>query len=166
MIIPVRDTYLRANDRIALIRVGPTARNIYAFLRASASFEIAILKVVFFWMKAVGLYFISAIFALLVSLVISFCAVRAWAGPDDDSPALGIMAILLFVGISSLIIPLLLGLIAELMEHKVLARRFSWLRSLRRVLLALPIGVGPLVCMVGSCGASRRTPDPHTGRRI
>jgi hypothetical protein len=115
----------------------------YAFLRASASFEIAILKVVFFWMKAVGLYFISAIFALLVSLVISFCAVRAWAGPDDDSPGLGMLAIFLFVVISSLIVPLFLGVIAELLEHKVLARRFSWLRSLRRVLLALPIGVGP-----------------------
>jgi hypothetical protein len=98
---------------------------------------------VFFWVKTVGLYFISAIFALLVSLIISFCAVLARAGPDDDSPALGIMAIFLFVGISSLIVPLILGLIAELLEHKVLAHRFSWLRSLRRVLLALPIGGGP-----------------------
>jgi hypothetical protein len=101
---------------------------------------------VFFWVKAVALYLVSAIFALLLSVAVSFCAVWAWAGWngwDDDSPALGIMTFLLFVGISGLILPMCLGLTAGLLQDKVLARRFSWLGGLRRALVALPIGVGP-----------------------
>jgi hypothetical protein len=97
---------------------------------------------VFFWIKAVALYLASAIFAFLLSLAVSFCAVRVWTGPDDDSPALGIMMFLLFVGISGLLLPVCLGLTAELLQDKVLAQRFSWLKGLRRVLLALPMGVG------------------------
>jgi hypothetical protein len=60
---------------------------------------------VFFWVKTIALYFVTAIFAFLLSLVVSFCAVRAWAGSDDDSPALGILWILLFVGVSGLLLP-------------------------------------------------------------
>ena len=97
----------------------------------------------FFWVKAVALYLVSAIFALLLSLIVAFCAVWAWAGWDDSSPALGIMMFLFFVGISGLILPVCLGLTAELLQSKVLARRFSWLRGLRRALFALPIAVGP-----------------------
>ena len=100
----------------------------------------------FFWVKAVALYLVSASFALLLSLVLSFCAVWAWArwnGRDSDSPALGIMMFLLIVGISGLILPICLGLTAGLLQDKVLARRFSWLRGVRRAFLGLPIAVGP-----------------------
>lgn len=100
--------------------------------------------IVFFWVKTIALYVLTAISAFFLSLVVSFCAVRAWAGSDDDSPALGILWILLFVGVSGLLLPLCLGLTAELVQGKILARRFSWLRGLLRVLLALPVGVGPV----------------------
>jgi hypothetical protein len=50
---------------------------------------------------------------------------------------------LLFVGFSSLFVPTSLGLMAEMVQDKVLARRFSWLRGVLRVVLALPMGVGP-----------------------
>jgi hypothetical protein len=100
--------------------------------------------IVFFWVKTIALYVVTAISAFFLSLVVSFCAVRAWAGSDDDSPALGILWILLFVGVSGLLLPLCLGLTAEPVQGKILARRFSWLRGLLRVLLALPMGVGPV----------------------
>lgn len=102
------------------------------------------MTVVFFWVKTLALYVATAVFAFLLSLVVSLCAVRAWAGPDDDSPALGMLWILLFVGVSSLLLPICLGLTAELVEDRVLACRFNWLKGLLRVLLALPIGVGPV----------------------
>lgn len=97
----------------------------------------------FLWVKAVALYLVSAAIAFLLSVVVAFCAVRLWAGPNDDSPALGIMMFILVVGIFGLFLPLFLGLSGELLEAKVLARRFNFLRCLRRVLLAFPIGAGP-----------------------
>lgn len=100
-----------------------------------------------FWVKTVGLYVASAISAFLISLVGSLCLIRIWNGPfrpDEDSPALGILLILLFAAFSSLLVPACLGLTAELVQDKVLARRFSWSKGLLRVLLALPMAAGPL----------------------
>ena len=102
--------------------------------------------VVFFWIKTIGLYIATAVFALFISLAGSLCLVRVLNGPsrpDEDSPALGILLILLFVSLSSLFVPTFLGLTAELVQGKVLARPFSWVRGLRRILLALPAGIGP-----------------------
>jgi hypothetical protein len=118
---------------------------------------------VFFWVKTIALYFVTAIFAFLLSLVVSFCAVRAWAGSDDDSPALGILWILLFVGVSGLLLPLCLGLTAELVQGKILARRFSWLSGLLRVLL--PMGVGPVYAWWVLLMPAKM-PDRHIGWRI
>lgn len=97
---------------------------------------------VFFWVKTIFLYAVAAVFAFLLSLVVSFGAVRAWAGSDDDSPVLGMLWILLFVAVSGLLLPLCLGFTAELVQGKILSRRFSWLRGLLRVLLALPVSLG------------------------
>jgi hypothetical protein len=99
---------------------------------------------VFFWVKTVGLYVLITVFAFFLSLVISFCAVRVSVGSDDDSPALGMLWILLFLGVFSLLLPLCLGFAAELVQSKILARQFSWFRGLLRILLAVPIGVGPV----------------------
>ncbi len=100
--------------------------------------------VMFFWVKTVALYIATATFGLLLSLVASFCIVRGFAATDDDSPALGMLWVFLFVGVSSLLLPVCLGLTAELVQDKVLACRFNRLKGLLRVLLALPIGVGPV----------------------
>jgi hypothetical protein len=99
---------------------------------------------VFFWVKTIAFYAVAAAFAFLLSLLISFGAVRAWVGSDDDSPALGMLWILLFVGVFGLLLPLCLGLTAELVQGKILSRRFSWLRGLLRVFLALPVSLGPV----------------------
>src|SRR5216683_1030569 len=99
--------------------------------------------VMFFWVKTVALYIATATFGLLLSLVASFCIVRGFAATDDDSPAPGMLWVFLFVGVSSLLLPVCLGLTAELVQDKVLACRFNRLKGLLRVLLALPIGVGP-----------------------
>jgi hypothetical protein len=100
--------------------------------------------IVLFWAKTIALYVVAAIFAFLLSLAVSFGAVRAWAGSNDDSPVLGMLWILLFVGVSGLVLPLCLGLTAELVQGKVSSRRFSWLRGLLRALLALPVSIGPV----------------------
>ncbi len=102
--------------------------------------------VVFFWVKTVALFVATAILAFLLSLAVSLCLVRVWNGPfrpDEDSPGLGILLILLFVGISSLFVPVCLGMAAELVQDKVLARRFNWVKGVLRVLLALPMSIGP-----------------------
>lgn len=102
---------------------------------------------VFFWVKTVAVYVATVIFVCLISLAVSLCLVRVWIGPfrpDEDSPALGMLLILLFVGFSSLFVPTCLGLVAELVQDRVLARRFSWLRGLLRSLLALPMAIGPV----------------------
>jgi MFS family permease len=99
---------------------------------------------VFFWVKTIALYVVTAIFAFLLSLAVSFCAVWAWAGSYDDSPALGILWILLLVVMFGLFLPLCLGLTAELLQGRNIARRFSWLRGMLRAVVALPISVGPV----------------------
>jgi hypothetical protein len=99
---------------------------------------------VFFWVKTVVLYIATAVFGFLLSLVASFFVVRGFAAPGDDSPALGMLWILLFVAISGLLVPVCLGFTAELVQAKVLVCRFNWGRGLLRVVLALPIGVGPV----------------------
>ncbi len=102
--------------------------------------------VVFFWVKTVALFVATATVALLLSLAGSLCLVRVWNGPfrpEEDSPGLGFLLVFLFVGVSSLFVPMCLGLAAELVQDKVLARRFNWAEGLFRVLLALPMSIGP-----------------------
>lgn len=105
---------------------------------------VATLVVVFFWVKTVALYIATALFGLLVSLIASVCIVRGFAAPDENSFLLGMWWSFLFAGVSSLLIPICLGFAAELVQDKVLGCRFNWMRGLQRVLLALPIGVGPV----------------------
>jgi MFS family permease len=106
--------------------------------------RVATLTRVFFWVKTIALYVVTVMVAFLLSLILSFCAVFAWAGPNDDSPAVGMLWAFLFVVASGVFLPLLLGLVAERVQSKVLARRFSWSRGLRRAFLGLPIIVGPV----------------------
>lgn len=100
----------------------------------------------FFWLKTAALYVATAVFAFLISLVGSLCLVRVLNGPfrpNEDSPGLGLLLILLFVVVSSLLVPAFLGLAAELVQDKVLVRRFNWTKGLLRVLLSLPMSIGP-----------------------
>ena len=100
----------------------------------------------FFWVKTVGLFVATAILGFFLSFAGSLCLVRVWNGPfrpDEDSPGLGLLLIFLFVGVSSLFVPMCLGLAAEPVQDKVLVRRFNWVEGLFRVLLALPMSIGP-----------------------
>ena len=99
---------------------------------------------VWFWTKTLILYGATALLALLVCLGVSLALVRAVAGPAGDSPALGMMWVLLFAGLSSLLLPLCLGLTAQAVQDKVLSRRFNWGKGLVRFLLALPISCGTI----------------------
>jgi hypothetical protein len=106
---------------------------------------------VFFWLATVGRYLFSAFVALVLSLAISVLATLLFTQPDDD---LGIAFLLgsLFAGLASLLLPLCLGITAELIQRKLLARRFSWPMALLRSLMASPIAVGPayVAVFVGS----------------
>jgi len=102
---------------------------------------------VLFWIITIARYLLAALVAFLMSIVLSFISIFPWAR-IDDSPGLGILWILVFILEASLLIPLSLGLTAELVERKVHARRFKWSKALSRSLLALPMVVGPVYSVV------------------
>jgi hypothetical protein len=99
---------------------------------------------VFFWVKTVAFYIATALFGLLLSLIASYGIVRGLAAADENPFLLGMWWSFLSVGVSSLLVPVGLGFAAELVQGKVLGCRFNWVRGLQRVLLALPMGVGPV----------------------
>jgi hypothetical protein len=69
-------------------------------------------------------------------------------GAGDDSPGLGILWFLVFVAEASLLIPLSLGIAAEVIERRAQLRRFQWPRVFLRFLLPPPIVVGSLCTAV------------------
>jgi hypothetical protein len=102
---------------------------------------------VFFWLATVGRYLFSAFVALLLSLAISVLATLPFAQPNDDL-GISFLWVSIFALVASLFLPLCLGITAELIQRKVLARRFSWSKALLRSLVALPIAVGPVYVAV------------------
>lgn len=63
--------------------------------------------------------------------------------PNDDL-GIGFLWILIFAATTNLCLPVCLGIAAELIQRKVLSRRFTWSNAFLRSLLALPIAVGPV----------------------
>jgi hypothetical protein len=98
---------------------------------------------VLFWLATVGRYLLATFVALLLSMVISVLATLPFAHPDDDL-GIGFLWILIFVATASLCFPLCLGITGELIQRKVLLRRFMWSKALLRSLMALPMAVGPV----------------------
>jgi len=98
---------------------------------------------VFFWLTTVGRYVFAALVGLITSIAISLFILRVNFG-NDDSPALGLLWVIASILSASLLIPLCLGITAEFIQRKELARRFKWSKAFLRSLLALPIMVGPL----------------------
>jgi hypothetical protein len=96
-----------------------------------------------FWLTTVVRYLLATFAALLLSLVVSFLATLPFAHPDDDL-GIGILWILILASVTSLCLPLCLGITAELIQRKVLARSFMWSKALLRSLAAFPIAVGPV----------------------
>jgi hypothetical protein len=70
---------------------------------------------------------------LLLSTIVSLLSVMPGAG--DDSPGLGILWFLVFVAEASLLIPLSLGIAAEVIDRRAQLRRFQWPRVFLRFLL-------------------------------
>jgi hypothetical protein len=106
---------------------------------------------VIFWLATVGRYLLAAFAAVLLALVISFLATLFFANAGDDL-GIGFLWAIIFASVASLCLPLSLGITAELIQRKVLARRFMWSKALLRSLMALPIAVGPayVAVFVGS----------------
>jgi hypothetical protein len=106
---------------------------------------------VVFWLATVVRYLLAAFVALLLSMVISVLATLPFAQPDDDL-GIGFLWGSIFALVASLFLPLCLGITAELIQRRVLARRFAWSKALLRSLMALPIAVGPayVAVFVGS----------------
>ena len=97
----------------------------------------------FFWLATVARYLLAVLVAVSLALVISVLATLPFAHADDDL-GIGFLWILIFAAVASLCLPLCLGITAELIQRKVLARRFTWSKALLRSLMALPVAVGPL----------------------
>jgi hypothetical protein len=95
------------------------------------------------WLATVVRYLLAAFAALLFSLVISVLATLPFAHPDDDL-GIGFLWVLIFALVAGLSVPLCLGITAELIQRKVLARSFMWSNAFLRSAIALPIAVGPV----------------------
>jgi hypothetical protein len=98
---------------------------------------------VFFWFKTVARYLIVAVAAIFLSFALSVVATLPFAGGDSDL-GIGFLWILIFAALASLLIPLCLGITAELIQRRISVRRFTWSKALLRFVLALPIAVGPI----------------------
>jgi hypothetical protein len=97
---------------------------------------------VLFWLTTVARYVLSGFVAFLLSIAISFAVILPFA--KDSSPGVGFLWFMLLIPVATLLIPLSLGTTAELIQRKVLSRRFKWANALFRSLVALPIAVGPV----------------------
>ena len=86
----------------------------------------------------------TTIAAIFVSLSVAFISVRFLIAPKDDSPALGLLWLMLAVVLAGLFVPFGLGVTGEMVERKAQRRRFRWVKALSRSLLALPIVLGPV----------------------
>jgi hypothetical protein len=95
-----------------------------------------------FWLVTTARYLLTACASLLISLVISFLIILPFA--RDDSPGLGFLWFFVFVGLATLLFPLSLGATAELIERKLLSRRFEWRKAVIRSAASLPIAIGPV----------------------
>ena len=87
----------------------------------------------------------------MLSIVISVLATLPFASPNDDL-GIGFLWAAIFASVTSLCLPLCLGITAELIQRKVLARRFMWSKAFLRSLMAWPIVAGPayVAIFVGS----------------
>jgi len=102
---------------------------------------------VLFWLITTARYLLAALVAILLSVALSFFSTFPWARAGD-SPALGFLWFFLFIAEAAILVPLCLGITAELVEQKAQERRFKWSKALSRFLLALPIVVGPIYSLV------------------
>jgi hypothetical protein len=100
----------------------------------------------FFWLLTTIRYLLAASASLMMSVVISFLILLPLA--KDDSPGLGFLWFFAFIGLATLLIPLSLGCTAELIQRKVLARRFEWRKALTRSAASLPIAIGPVYAAI------------------
>jgi hypothetical protein len=112
---------------------------------------------VIFWLATVRRYLLAAFAAVLLALVISFLATLLFANSGDEL-GIGFLLAIIFASVARLCLPLSLGITAELIQRKVLARLFMWTQALLRSLMALPIAVGLayVTVFVGSRRPSHR----------
>jgi hypothetical protein len=115
---------------------------------------------VLFWLTTIARYVLSGFVAFLLSIAISFAVILPFA--KDRSPGVGFLWFMVLIPVASLLIPLSLGTTAELIQCKVLSRRFKWANALVRSLAALPIAVGPVYAAT-SVFPTLRVAAQHTG---
>jgi hypothetical protein len=97
---------------------------------------------VLFWVTTIIRYLFTACASLVISVAVSFLILVPFA--RDASPGLGFLSFTVFIAVATLLIPLSLGATAELIQHKVLSRRFQWSNALMRTLACVPIAIGPV----------------------
>jgi hypothetical protein len=101
-----------------------------------------------FWAKIAIRYFVVALSALLLAIVVSFLA--AASIEEKDNELAGFLALRNFVLLAPLLISASLGITAELIQRKFSCRPFAWPKALLRSALALPILFGLLLRSVAN----------------
>ena len=104
-----------------------------------------------FWFKTIICYVLATITVAFFAIVLSLITMFFFTSPGDDSPALGLLWILVLVIEASLLIPLGLSITAELLQRSVKTGTSYWKNALRRFVYALPIAAGPtyfIVCVL------------------
>lgn len=97
------------------------------------------------WCITILRYVVATLVAVFISLFLAFEYIVRVIKPQDDSPGPAIACFMLAALLASVLIPVNLGLTAEMIERKVQGRRFKWLKALLRCGLSLPIFfLGPL----------------------
>lgn len=100
-------------------------------------------KRMYFWARITVWYLAAAVGGFFLSLAISLITM-ALLFPRDDSPALGMVLFGLSAIVATLLIPLSLGVVAELLQRGVSARKFQWSSAFWRVLISMPVMAAPL----------------------
>ena len=98
----------------------------------------------FFWLITITRYFLVAVVACLLSLVISFFVMGLFLSNNENPVVGGVFSFFLFLPMGGLLVPLCLAITAELVERKVQSRDFSWSKVRGRFLVAIPMAIGPL----------------------
>lgn len=99
-----------------------------------------------FWFTTIIRYLFTVVVAFSLSVALSLLVVVPFV--RDDSIGYAFLWFMVLFAIVSFLTPLSLGITAELIQRKVLARRFEWPKALLRSLAALPAAVGPLYAVL------------------
>ncbi len=115
-----------------------------------------------FWCVTIMRYVLATVAALLVSFLAAYVLMIEVLMPLADNPASGpdatdgITGFFYSAVFACLLVPITLGVTAEIIERTAQGRRFNWHKALFRSLLAVPIWCAPFHFLDFLVGSSPR----------